>query len=264
MKKKLIVANWKMSPDTLTEAREIFNTIRRTAKDLSHVETLVCPPFVFLSELSKLVRSSRYGIGAQDVFWEDAGAYTGEVSPVHLERLDVRSVILGHSERRALGENDKIVNKKVKACFKNGVQVILCVGEKERDPHGNYLRFVKDQLKSSLFKVSKKDIGKLAVAYEPVWAISSTRLTTSSSHHQGADTPENVLEMSIFIRKILSDIYDKKVAMATPVLYGGSVTDENAERFLREGGARGFLVGRASLDALKFTTILKIAEKVRN
>lgn len=184
-------------------------------------------------------------------FWEQDGAYTGEISPTQLLRLDVNHVILGHSERRALGESDKVVNHKVRTCFKNNLRVILCVGETERDKDGEYLRFVREEMKNSLARVSRKDLPKLIIAYEPIWAV--------GSRGRRADTPEELFEMIIFIRKTLSDIFGKRHAMDLPILYGGSADENNAEGFLREGGASGLLVGRASLDSGQFGHILKIA-----
>lgn len=253
--KKLIAANWKMSPASLYDAKDIFKKIRNVARGLRNVETVVCPPFVFLSDMSKMVRSVACTVGAQDVFWEDSGAYTGEISPGQLDRLGVRYVIVGHSERRALGEGDAVVNKKIKTCLRYGFKPILCVGELARDSNGAYLRFIKEQLVASLAKVAIKNPKNLIVTYEPVWAI--------SSHHAGADTPESALEMSIYIRKVLSSVLGKRVALEVPILYGGSVDDVNAEGFLKTGGAQGFLVGRASLEPKKFVNILKIAEKTK-
>ena len=253
--KKLIIANWKMSPTSAHNAKDIFRRVRKTSRELQNVETVICPPFVFLSDLGKMVESAKCVIGAQDIFWEDQGSYTGEISAPQLDRLGARYVILGHSERRALGETDVIVNKKVKTCLHSGFRAVLCIGEEERDPNGAYLRFIKEQLTASLAKIVIKNPKSLVIAYEPVWAI--------SSHHKGADTPESALEMSIYIRKVLSGILGKRIALEVLVLYGGSVDDTNAEGFLKAGGVQGFLVGRASLDPRIFSEILRTAEKVR-
>jgi len=252
--KKVIIANWKMNPTTIREAKDSFRKIKNIARNLRNVQTVVCPPFIFLGVLEKFITGHRCVLGAQDVFWEQEGSYTGEISPRELLRMDVNYVILGHSERRALGESDTEVSRKVKACFRNNLFVILCIGEAERDSDGRYFRFIKEEIKNSLSKISRKDIPKLIIAYEPIWAVGPKA--------KRADTPEELFEMAIFIRKTLSDLFGRKHVMSTPILYGGSVDDRNAEEFLSKGGVAGLLVGRASLDPKKFSAILKIAENV--
>jgi len=258
--KKLIIANWKMNPRTLDDARELFSKTKRVAQTLRRVKTVVCPPFVFIGTLVGRVSSTKCVLGAQDVFWENpsvgGGAYTGEISAHQLAALDTNYVIIGHSERRALGETDEIVNKKTRAALAQNLSIILCIGESERDEDGEYLHFVREEIRASLVKVSKKDLVKLTVAYEPIWAVGAGA--------KRADTPEELLEMAIFIRKTLSDLFGKKEAHAVPILYGGSVGEKNTGAFLRGGGVQGLLVGRASLNAKTFSAILKIAENVRN
>jgi len=253
--KKIIVGNWKMAPVAMKEAKVTFSAIKKTASSLRNVQTVVCPPFIYLSELKKTVSGNRCVLGAQDSFWESKEkAHTGEISPVMLSMLGVKYVILGHSEKRALGESDEIVNKKVKESLKEDFKVILCVGESERDEHGEYTKFIKNELTASLSKVGKKDLKNIIVAYEPIWAIGKKA--------KRAAQPEDSLEVSILIKKILTDMFGKDVAMKTPVLYGGSVNPENAESFLIDGGVDGLLVGRASLDIKKFSEILKVSNSL--
>lgn len=253
-KKQLIIGNWKMNPWKTEDARKIFDGIKKEAGKLARVQTVACPPFVFLSDLSKKASGHRCVLGAQDIFFEMEGAYTGEVSPLMLSALGVKYAIIGHSERRALGETDEMVNKKVLAALKMGLMVVLCVGEKARDAGSEYFQFIKSQIEAALEKVPKRLLPNVVVAYEPVWAIGAKATS--------AATPADLVEMAIFIRKTISDMFDRTSAQAIPVLYGGSVDEKNAESFLKEGEADGLLVGRASLDAGKFITILKIAEKI--
>jgi triosephosphate isomerase len=253
-KKRLIVGNWKMNPWKIEDARKIFDGVKKEAGKLSHVQTVVCPPFVFLSDLSKRVSGHRVVLGAQDMFPEMEGAYTGEVSPLMISSVGAKYVIIGHSERRALGESDEMINKKILAALKMGLVAVLCVGEKGRDAGSEYFSFIKNQIETALAKVQKRSLANIVIAYEPIWAI-GVKAT-------GADTPSDFVEITIFIRKTLSDMFDRSMAHSVPVLYGGSVNEGNAESFLKEGEADGLLVGRASLDPKKFITILKIAEKI--
>jgi triosephosphate isomerase len=253
-KKQLIVGNWKMNPWKAEDARKIFDGVKKEAGKLSRVQTVMCPPFVFLSDLSKKISGHRVALGAQDVFYEMEGAYTGEVSPLMLASAGAKYAIIGHSERRAVGETNETVNKKMLAATKMGLTAVLCVGEKERDAEGKYFQFIKDQIETAFLKVQKRSLANVAIAYEPVWAI--------GANATGVIAPPDLLEMNIFLRKVLSDAFDRTSAALIPLIYGGSVDEKNAEGFLKYGEADGLLVGRASLDPKKFITILKIAEKI--
>lgn len=254
MKKKIIVANWKANPTTPREARELFLISKRAAGNLKRVQTIVCPPIIFLALLGKSYQASaRFSLGAQDAFWVLDGAWTGQIGPSMVRHSGASAVILGHSERRVLGDSDKIINQKLKLALSQNLQVILCVGEQERDNHGEYLKIIRGQISSALDKVAKKFSAQIIVAYEPVWAI--------GERAKSSDTPHAFLETAIFIRKILSHWCGHASAHAVPVLYGGSVDGKNAESFLREGRADGLLVGRASLRPDQFPQILKIADE---
>jgi triosephosphate isomerase len=164
-------------------------------------------------------------------------------------------VIIGHSERRAMGEDNSIVNKKILLALKNKLTPVLCVGEKERDHNGFYLSFVKNQIHECLASVSKSQIKNIVIAYEPIWAIGADASRT-------AEVSE-FIEMSIFIKKVISDLYDIKIAHSMRVLYGGSVHPENALSFLVEGNADGLLVGRDSLNPKKIVKIISIADQIK-
>ncbi len=245
MAKKIIIGNWKMNPRTEKEAIKL-------AKASDFRDVVLCVPFIFLSAVKKVLKRAK--LGAEDVAWGDVGAMTGEISAGMLYNLGVKYVILGHSERRALNESNLDVNKKIKAALASGLVPILCVGESVRDESHSYFNLVKTQLEECLDGVKKTSIAKIIVAYEPVWAISTT------ANRKDA-TPADSLEMSIFIRKILSDKFGSD-AGKTRIIYGGSANEKDAREFLENGGVDGLLPGRASLDPKKFAEIIKIAEKI--
>lgn len=252
--KKIIVANWKMNPQSFREAKEIFNGIKKISSKLKKTETVICLPFMYISNLKPQI--SNLKIGAQNVFYEKKGAYTGEISSGMLKGFGVKYVIIGHSERRALGETDEIVNKKVKTALGEGFKVILCIGEKERDLNGEYLNFLKMQINDGLKGVSKKLLASLLIAYEPIWAI-------SSNVGAEADSPESAMQIAIFIRREFLPIIGNRAARNMPILYGGSVDSTNAGNFLKEGGIQGLLVGNQSLIPKNFGEILMIANKIK-
>lgn len=249
-KKKIIIANWKMNPLTLKEAAKLFSSTTKNISAIKKTEVVICPPFVYLESLKKL--SKKIILGAQDSFLEGVGAFTGEISTEMLYNLGVRYVILGHSERRTLGEKNSDINEKVKASLSSGLRPILCVGESARDENHDYFKFIKTQLEEGLFGVSKISISKVIIAYEPIWAISSTKDRRDA-------TPAESIEMTIFIRKILSDKFGSE-ASNVRIIYGGSVSEKDAQDFLKNGGVDGLLVGRVSLNAEKFSDIVKICE----
>ena len=252
--KKIIVANWKMNPQSLKDAKEIFNGIKKVAGKLSKVETVICPPFIYISNLKSQI--SNLKLGAQNVFYEKKGAFTGEISPAMLKDFGVKYIIIGHSERRALGETDEVINKKIKSALEEGFKAILCIGEKERDPNGEYLNFLKAQINEGLNGVPKKSLANLLIAYEPVWAI-------SSNAGARADNPESAMQTAIFIRRELLPIIGNHAARNIPILYGGSVNPENAGGFLERAGMQGLLVGGQSLIPKNFGEILKIANNIK-
>lgn len=252
--KKLIIGNWKMYPASLKEAKAKFTAIKKTAGKLANVQTVICPPFIYSSELKKLVTGHRVVVGAQNAWYENEGAFTGEVSIAMLASVGAEYVIVGHSERRAMGENDELINKKVLAGVKAGMTVVLCVGERDRDPDGVYLKFVTEQIKEALHGVQKKELKKIVIAYEPIWAIGKNAIHPAS--------PDDALEVSILIKRTLADLYGKD-ASVIPILYGGSVDAKNAWEFLLKSQVNGLLVGRASLDPKVFGEILKSADTIK-
>lgn len=247
----LIVGNWKMNPATIGKARELFLSIRKEiGRKKLDTQIAIAPPFPFLSEMERLSPSQRIGLSAQDVYFENIGAHTGEVSLPMLKSVGVSSVIVGHSERRAAGESDEEIYKDIQAIFKSTLTAIICVGEQARDQHGNYFGIVEAQLRSAIRSVPKNKLKQLVIAYEPVWAIGTGKHAT----------PEDVHEMKLFIQKIIADQFGRNAIAKVRILYGGSVKKKNAEELLTVGGVDGFLIGGSSLKAKEFASIIHIAE----
>ena len=239
-----------MNPKTLAEAKRLFLGVKKAAENLRGVLVVVCPPTVFIAELRKLYTGKRVLFGAQDVHSEKSGAHTGAVSAAMLRSVGATYAIIGHSERRAAGETNKNVQKKVRAALDERIMAILCVGELERDEHGEYLHFIKEELATALHGVAKDELKRVIIVYEPIWAVGKS--------FEYAMNPHDVHQMSLFILKVLSEQFDRDVAMKVSVLYGGSVEPENATALLENGDINGFLVGHASLDATTFRDILEI------
>lgn len=255
MAKKLIVGNWKMNPLSSRETAAIVKGVKKESAKYKNAQAVLCPPHIFIGETKKLLGAGgKIGLGAQDCHFEREGAQTGSTSAYMIRNLGAQYVILGHSERRAAGDTNEIINAKVKQALKAGLKVILCVGEKERDEHGKYLEIIGEQLAVSLAEVAKSQYANIIIAYEPVWAIGAQATS--------ADSPEGFEHNALFIRKTLSKVLGNKGALKVPVLYGGSASPKNAREFLDQGGADGLLVGRASLEPSKFGEILKIANSL--
>ena len=252
-KKKLIVANWKMNPSSGAEARVLFGREKLAGGKLEQVETVICPPFPYLGLFSNS-GTTRVSLGAQDVFWANSARATGEVSPEMLHDLGVSYVIIGHSERRALGETDEVVSKKLKAVLSERLIPIVCVGEKERDPDGKYFALLKTQIVASFAGTTRSQFRDICIAYEPLWAIGKSA--------KEAMDPRGVLEMAIFIQRVLADTFGEEAAKLPRILYGGSVEESNTASILADGGVSGLLVGHASLDAEGFVKMLKSANAV--
>jgi len=243
-----------MFPASPSEAKTIFSGIKKSMRGVTHAKVIICPPSLYVAQLALLAAKTKIQIGGQNCFKEDEGAYTGETSPRALRAVGATHVILGHSERRAMGETDSDISEKMSAVIRNKLTVILCVGEKARDEHGGYFNEVSTELRSSLLAFPKNEAKRLIVAYEPIWAIGSRAKRVA--------TPADFREMSILIRRTLTEYFGKKDAFAVPILYGGSVDDHNAEGFLKEGGADGLLIGRVSLDPEKLGMIIRSANTI--
>jgi triosephosphate isomerase len=251
-RKPLIAANWKMHKTHLEAIQAVQKLSYLLDKDdAERVEVVICPAATSLRSVQTLIDSDRlpYGLGAQDVHWEDEGAFTGEISSPMLVALKVGYVIVGHSERRAMfGDTDEAVNRKVRAVFAHGMAPILCVGEslKERDVGATEDR-VTAQVRADLAGVPASDAAKLVVAYEPIWAIGTGRNAE----------PSDAGQVIGFIRQTLGDLYDGELAQAVRIQYGGSVKAGNIRDFMAHPEIDGALVGGASLDPEELALIVK-------
>ena len=247
MRKPLIAGNWKMNKT----GKEAVGLIEELKKELSgnDVDVAVCPPFTALRDAADALKNTDVKLGAQNVFYEDAGAFTGEISAAMLRDLGVEMVILGHSERRGIfGETDQVINKKIKKVLKSGMVPILCVGETlEQRERGRTEEVVQRQVTNGLSGLTKEEIGSVVIAYEPVWAIGTGKSAT-------AEEADRVIG---YIRGILKGLADEGCADEIRILYGGSVKSGNAASLMGRPNIDGALVGGASLKADEFLGIIK-------
>lgn len=244
----VVIGNWKMNPQSSTLAVKLATELKKKLHTCTDVEIIIAPPHLYLESVGKVKNShARYALGAQNVHTAKMGAYTGEVSLPMLQGVGVTHVILGHSERRALGENDAFINEKVITTLKAGLMPVLCVGETKRDHAGHYLTHIETQVRRALATVPRSKLERMIIAYEPVWAIGTGHTPTGGEIH----------EMKLFIEKVLSDLYGRNFAQKVRVLYGGSVSGKNAKDFFVHGMVDGFLVGEASLHPDEFRDIVK-------
>ena len=262
--KKLIIANWKMNPVNFVEAEILLKAIKKETAKFENVEIVICPPFTQLSLTRQpavgsqparnafgvanaggqsIANSSRLSanleLGAQNCFWKDKGAYTGEISPKMLKNLGCNFVILGHSERREfLSETNQMINKKIQAALNTRLKPIVCVGEKERDANDFNFEEIKTQILESFKEIKKIYIKDIIIAYEPVWAIGSGQIPLEN----------DIMKAVILIRRLFGKMYNQETAQKIKILYGGSVNSRNAGNFISNIGINGFLIGKASLN----------------
>jgi len=247
----MMAGNWKMNT-TVGEAIRLVSELRSLIEQIGNVEKVVCPPFISLASVKELLRGSSIKLGAQNVYFEEKGAYTGEISPPMLADL-CEFVIIGHSERRQyFNETGEMVNKKILAALRFGLKPILCLGERLEDNEvGRTEKIVTGQLKAALAGVSQPD--GLIIAYEPIWAIGTGK----------AATGQQANETIGLIRRRLAELYNDKTAESTRILYGGSVTGANTAEFMQQPEIDGALVGGASLRAKEFASIVQQASQIK-
>ena len=237
-----------MAPATLAEAKKLVTNTTKVATKLKKTTAVIAPAFVHIANFSK--KKSKILWGAQDVCEKSEGAITGEVSVKMLKDLNVEFVIIGHSNRRMMGESNELIAKKVVTTLAEGLKPVLCIGETVRDNDGEYLNELKTQLLECISQVKRGDMLDLVIAYEPVSAIGATEPLNSHDIHTSV----------LYIRKVLADHFSKDLALAAMVLYGGTVNSENAGEIIKNGGVDGLLIGRASLSN-EFGELLKAVEK---
>ncbi|HSH39714.1 MAG TPA: triose-phosphate isomerase [Chthoniobacterales bacterium] len=251
-RKKIVAANWKMNI-TQAEAASFVETLLRDLTEKSDVEVVIIPPFTAIAKVTEaLGGSENIKVGAQNMYWEKGGAFTGEISAAMLRDLFVRYVVLGHSERRQLlGETDEVVNRKVRAAHEASLRPIVCIGETlEQRERGEVENVLGTQLRGSLAGLGAKELNDTVVAYEPVWAIGTGKTATA----------EQAQEAHAFVRQTLTEISDDVTANKIRIQYGGSVKADNARTLMSQPDIDGALVGGASLDPRSFAEIVRGAE----
>lgn len=249
----IIGGNWKMYK-TPSEAVTTAKALKVKLINIEKVEVVICPPFTDLVPVYEIIKETRIKLGGQNLYWEDEGAFTGEISAAMLKDAGCEYVIIGHSERRHIfNETDEQINKKIKQALKFNLKPIFCVGETlEQRNNGLTNKVVEEQIRQGLSGINIPSPDQLVIAYEPVWAIGT-----------GVNaTPQQAEEVQNFIRELLQDLISKDFAEKIRIQYGGSVKPANAEALLKEPDIDGALVGGASLDAESFTQIIKIADKL--
>ncbi|MDF2958335.1 MAG: triosephosphate isomerase [Paenibacillus sp.] len=250
MRKPIIAGNWKMFK-TVSEATAFVNEVKGQA-EIDGVESVICAPFTNLPALVEAVKGTALKVGAQNLHWEDNGAFTGEISGVMLKDLGVDYVIIGHSERRAyFGETDEIVNKKVHASFKHSLTPIVCVGEKlEEREAGQTKQVCKVQTEGAFAGLSAEQAAQVVVAYEPIWAIGTGKSSTAADAN----------EVISYIRELIAGLYSQQVADAVRIQYGGSVKPNNITEYMQESDIDGALVGGASLEPASYIALVQGAK----
>jgi len=240
---------------TLQEGQDLAVALRRDLFKVEDVEIVICPPFTLLAYLADALETSNIGLGAQDVYWQEEGAFTGEVSPKMLKDAGVKYVIIGHSERRQFfGETNETVNNKINAVLKLDLTPIMCVGETLAEREKNLtFKILEDHVQNGLKGISKEDMEKIVIAYEPVWAIGTGKTATSAQAQ----------EAHKYIRQLLAKMYDGEVANSVRIQYGGSVKPENTAELIAQPDVDGALVGGASLKAESFVSIVLKAGEVK-
>ena len=254
MRRLIIAGNWKMYKN-IPEAIELANGLKRNLCNIDKLDIVICPVFTALSKVAEAITDSNIKLGAQDVYWQKQGAFTGEVSACMLKDVGCEFVIIGHSERRQyFSETNETVNKKIKSALKAGLTPIFCVGEalKEREDNQAF-EVIKKQVQAGLSNISAEEIKNLVVAYEPVWAIGTGKNATASQAE----------EVQKYIRDLLVGLYNNKIAAAVRIQYGGSVKPENIGELILQPDIDGALVGGASLSIDSFSQIINISQGVK-
>ena len=248
MRKPLIAGNWKLNK-TIKEATSLVTLLKRQITEFQHVDVVVCPVFTALSDVAEILMESDIRLGAQDLYWEEKGAFTGEVSASLIKDAGATFVVIGHSERRQFfHETDETVNKKTKAALTAGLTPIVCIGESLAERENNKtMAVIETQFKGSLKELSPAQMKQTIIAYEPVWAIGTGKVAT----------PAQAQEVHGFIRKSLAKSFGQDTADVVRILYGGSVKAENIATLMSEADIDGALVGGASLEAEQFSAIVK-------
>ena len=251
MRRPIIGGNWKMNKGLPFEAVDMLKKLIPLVKNINNVDIVITPPYTALIPVIELTKNTNIMIGAQNMYFKEKGAFTGEISPIFLKELGCSYVILGHSERRdILKETDEIVNKKLKKALNFNLNPIVCIGEHLNERETNKTKeFIEKQFSLSFKDMSDEELRKTVIAYEPIWAIGTGRTAT----------PEQAEEIHIFIRELITNVYNSKTAKAVRIQYGGSIKPINAKDIFKKENIDGGLVGGASLKAKSFSDIIEAA-----
>ena len=246
-----IAGNWKMNK-TVGEALDLIRELKTAISGVKEVEVAVAPPFTALYAVHKELEGSSIRLAAQNLYWEEKGAFTGEISPLMLKEVGCQYVIIGHSERRQFfGESDETVNRRIKAALTQGLKVIFCIGETLRErEEGKTFSVIERHILGGLKGLGDKELKNMAIAYEPVWAIGTGKTAT----------PEQAEEVHRFIREKVEKLYSREVSEEIRIQYGGSVTPDNVKGLMNQPNIDGALVGGASLKAESFSKIVRFRE----
>lgn len=253
MRKFVIAGNWKMHK-TNPEAYKLVEEIKEKSTGITKTQIIICPPFTALSLVAEQIKGSNIGLGAQNMYWEEQGAYTGETSPSMIKSTGATYVIIGHSERRQFfGETDETVNKKINAALKANLKPIVCIGESlEERESGVTKDVVNNQVEKAFSGIDAESMSNIILAYEPIWAIGTGKTAT----------PDQAQDVHSFIRKMIGGLYNTEVSSQLVIQYGGSVKPGNAPELLSQPDIDGALVGGACLEADSFTGIINAAESL--
>ena len=255
MRKPIIGGNWKMNLGVPSEAVEMFNKLRPMVKKIEQVDIFVAPPFTVFESVVNIAKKSNIKIAAQNMYFEENGAFTGEISPNFLKKMGVEYVILGHSERRDIfNETDELINRKLKKALSIDIIPIVCIGEHlHQREEGKTKEIIAYQMENTFKNISKEEIVKIIIAYEPIWAIGTGKTAT----------PEQAEEIHAYIRSLVVTRFNEEVGNKVRIQYGGSIKPDNAEAIFSKENIDGGLVGGASLEASSFYEIIRAAEKVK-
>ncbi|MBT3463929.1 triose-phosphate isomerase [archaeon] len=247
MRKKFIAGNWKMNK-TVDEAKEYASNFKELISEINNIDIVLCAPFTLLPELKNSTQGTNIKLAAQNMYFEDSGAYTGEISPLMIKEF-CDYVVVGHSERRKyFNETNSILNKKIKKALVHNIKIIFCCGETlEENESEQTQKVIQKQITEGLSDISKEDLNQMVIAYEPVWAIGTGKTAT----------PELAEDVHSFIRNLISELYDEETSQNLRIIYGGSVKPENIEGLIIKENIDGALPGGASLDPIKFSEIIK-------
>lgn len=263
--RSLIVANWKCNPTTQEEAKRLFNSVKRGIKNIKNsrplgsrrlsfeVEVVICPPFVYIPLLNPKSYILNPKLGAQNCFWEEKGAFTGEIPPKMLKNLGCQYVIIGHSEReRYFGETDEMTSKKIKAAILAKLKPILCIGEIKKEKQESKIKKVLGTQLKVINNLTSEQFSNLIIAYEPVWAIGT-----------GKPCPPKKARIGLLIvREVISNLYNSSFGEKIKILYGGSINSKIAKEYIEKAGFQGLLIGGASLVPQEFIKIIKVVSKI--